>query len=131
MIIIAGSGMCEGGRILHHLKNNIENQSSIILITGYQAENTLGRKLVEGISPVKIFGREYQVKAQVVILNELSAHADQKDLLRYVDNTKNLKHLFLVHTEAPEAEVFAQLVKETQPLITVDIPRFGQEFTDS
>ena len=128
LIVIAGSGMAEGGRILHHLKNNIGNQNSIILITGYQAENTLGRKIVEGVSPVKIFGQEYDVKAKIIILNELSAHADQKDLLNYVESMKGLNKIFLVHGEMPEALAFKEVVQKTHPSVSIDIPSFGQEF---
>ena len=127
-IVIAGSGMCEGGRILHHLKNNIGNPNSIVLITGYQAENTLGRKLVEGISPVKIFGREYAPKAKIITLNELSAHADQKDLLNYIRYINGLKNVFLVHTEIPQALVFKNLTQKELPLLKVDIPGQGEEF---
>ncbi len=128
LMIIAGSGMCEGGRILHHLKNNIENANNIILITGYQGQNTLGRKIQEGISPVKIYGQEYAVKAKVITLDELSAHADQKDLLKYVDSIKQLKNLFLVHTEMPEATAFKALVQEKYPSLKINIPSFGEEF---
>ena len=128
LIVIAGSGMCEGGRILHHLKNNIENPNSTILITGYQGEYTLGRKILEGVSPVKIFGQDYQVKAKVVVLNELSAHADQKDLLTYVRHVKGLENLFLVHTEMSEAAAFKAIVQETYPALKVEIPAMGQEF---
>jgi metallo-beta-lactamase family protein len=127
-IIIASSGMAEGGRILHHLKNNIGNPNNVVLITGYQAENTLGRKIQEGITPVKILGEFYPVKAKVITLNELSAHADQKDLLTYVDRAKELKNLFLVHTEVPQAQVFQNLVKQSYPFLTVDIPVMGQTF---
>src|SRR3989344_5756093 len=105
-VVIAGSGMMEGGRILHHLKNNIEDENSMILITGYQAESTLGRRILEGVSPVRIFGRQYHVKSKVHTLNELSAHADQRGLLDYIGNTKGLKKLFLVHTETREEEAF-------------------------
>lgn len=127
-IIIAGSGMCEGGRVLHHLKNNIQDPNNIILITGYQAENTLGRKIQDGISPVKIYGIEYQVKAKVVVLNELSAHADQKDLLNYVLHISGLKNLFLIHTELLQAEAFKELAQKEFPSLKIDIPSMSQEF---
>jgi len=127
-IIIAGSGMVEGGRVLHHLKNNISNPNNTVLITGYQAENTLGRRIQEGITPVKIFGENYSVKAKVITLDELSAHADQKDLLSYISNTKELKNLFLVHNEMPQAQVFQSLVKQLYPFMTVNIPAMGQDF---
>ncbi|OGZ73448.1 MAG: hypothetical protein A2908_04205 [Candidatus Staskawiczbacteria bacterium RIFCSPLOWO2_01_FULL_38_12b] len=128
LIIIAGSGMCEGGRILHHLKNNIEDPNNIILITGYQAQNTLGRRLQEGVSPVKIYGQEYAPKAKVITLDELSAHADQKDLLSYVEHIKELKSVFLVHTEMPEAMAFKGLVQKEFPLLKVEIPSLGGEY---
>ena len=81
-VVISASGMCEAGRILHHLKNNIENPRNTILITGYQAEHTLGRKIVEKQREVPIFGDPMRLRAEVVKLNELSGHADQRELLR-------------------------------------------------
>ena len=125
-IIIAGSGMSEGGRILHHLKNNIGNTANIVLITGYQAKDTLGRKILENISPVRIYGKLYDVRAKVMTLNELSAHADQNDLMDYVKNIKGLKNLFLVHTEMTQAEPFADLARKSFPEISVSIPEFSQ-----
>jgi len=127
-IVIAGSGMCEGGRILHHLKNNIQDPNNIILITGYQAQNTLGRKIIEGINPVKIFGQPYSVKAKVKILNELSAHADQKDLLSYVRHIQGLKNVFLIHGEIKESSAFKELVNRELPEIVVNIPSHGEQF---
>jgi len=127
-IVIAGSGMAEGGRILHHLKNSISNPNNIVLITGYQAENTLGRKIQEGITPIKIFGEIYPVKAKIITLDELSAHADQKDLLSYIGRVKGLKNLFLVHTEILQAQVFKNLVKQSYQFLAVNIPEMGQSF---
>ncbi len=128
MMIICASGMCEGGRVLHHLKNNIENPQNIILITGYQAEDTLGRKIQDGISPVKIYGKEYKIRAQVKTLHEFSAHADQNDLSSYIAHVKNLQRLFLVHTELPQATVFKELMEKSYPLLPVEIPTMGQSF---
>ena len=127
-MVIAGSGMCEGGRILHHLKNNIQDENTVILITGYQGENTLGRKIIEGISPVKIFGVPYSVKAKVKILNELSAHADQKDLLTYMRHIQGLKKVFLVHGETKESSVLKELAEREIPGLDVQIPAFHAEF---
>lgn len=127
-MIIAGSGMAEGGRVLHHLKNNIDNPNNIVLITGYQAENTLGRRIQEGVSPIKIFGENYAVKAKIITLDELSAHADQKDLLSYIGRIKGLKNLFLVHSELSQAQVFQNLIKQSYPFLMVDIPTMGQIF---
>lgn len=127
-LIIAGGGMCEGGRILHHLKNNIGDSNSIILITGYQGTNTLGRKLVDGKSPVRIFGVEYEVRAQVKILNELSAHADQKDLLEYIGHIQGLKNVFLVHGEVKESTALQEVINQKLPNISVKIPAVGDSF---
>jgi metallo-beta-lactamase family protein len=128
LIVISASGMCEGGRVLHHLKNNIGNANNIILLAGYQAENTLGRRLKDGQKVVKIFGEDYHVKAKVLCLDELSAHADQNGLLNYVKNCKDLKNLFLVHGEQDALSVFSQKVKEEFPNLPVNIPASGQSF---
>lgn len=125
-IIISASGMAEGGRILHHLKNNIENENNTILIAGYQAENTLGRRIRDGISPVKIYGELYNVKAKVITLNEFSAHADQKELLDYIKSLNGLEKVFLVHAEMPQAEPFAKVLKDALPGLSVEIPQQGQ-----
>lgn len=112
MIIIAASGMCEHGRILHHLKNNIENKKTVILIVGYQAENTLGRKLVEGAGEVSIFGDTYRVGAEVYVMDAFSAHADRSDLLDYISRVKELKRIFLVHGEQKQLESFSGALAE-------------------
>ncbi|MDP2642217.1 MAG: MBL fold metallo-hydrolase [Candidatus Peregrinibacteria bacterium] len=112
MIIIAASGMCEHGRILHHLKNNIENKKNVILIVGYQAENTLGRKLVEGMGEVNIFGDTYKVGAEVYVMDAFSAHADRSDLLDYIGRIKQLKKIFLVHGEQKQLDAFSSSLKE-------------------
>ena len=99
-VVISASGMCEAGRILHHLKNNIENPRNTILITGYQAEHTLGRKIVEKQREVPIFGDPMRLRAEVVKLNELSGHADQRELLTWLrPAVQGLKKIFLVHGE--------------------------------
>lgn len=100
-IIISASGMAENGRILHHLKNNIENPQNTIAIVGYMAENTLGRKLVEKHKEVKIFGKMYKVNAQISTLNAFSGHADYREILNWIQsyNLKKLKKIFLVHGE--------------------------------
>lgn len=100
-VIISASGMAEVGRILHHLKNNIENPANIIAIVGFMAEHTLGRRLVDGFKEVKIFGKRYQVNAEVKVLNAFSAHADYKEIKKWVKkyDLKKLKKIFLVHGE--------------------------------
>ena len=107
-MIIASSGMAEAGRILHHLANNIEDENNIILIVGYCAENTLGRKLVEKQPVVKIFGDEYNLKAEVIVMNSLSAHADSNELISYLNqfDKSRLQNLFLVHGEYDQQLIF-------------------------
>lgn len=128
LIIIASSGMLEGGRILHHLKNNIGNPKSTILLTGYQAENTLGRKLQSGEKKVRIYGELFEVRAQILSLDELSAHADQTGLLNYILALKGLKKLFLVHTENQSANIFSKLIQEQRPDLEIIIPELGSSF---
>lgn len=105
-VIIAASGMCEGGRVLHHLANNIEDSRNTVLIVGFQAEHTLGRRLVEGAAEVKIFGDLYKRRAEVAVLNSFSAHAGQDELVSFVGtmDRKRLKDIFLVHGELSQAE---------------------------
>lgn len=104
-IIISASGMCEAGRILHHLRNNIESARNTIAIVGYQAANTLGSKLVNRADEVKIFGESFQRRAEVEVLNAYSAHADRNDLIRYIEHAgKKLRQVFLVHGEPEQQE---------------------------
>ncbi len=119
MIIISASGMCEHGRILHHLKNNIEDERNIILIVGYQAKNTLGRKLVEKQETVNIFGKPYERKSEVVVLNEFSAHADRKDLIYFVEKVSP-ERIFLVHGEEDQMEPLGLTLQEMG--YNVDMP---------
>ncbi|MBI5421220.1 MAG: MBL fold metallo-hydrolase [Parcubacteria group bacterium] len=128
LMVISASGMSEGGRVLHHLKHGISNPNNIVLITGYQAEDTLGRKIKDGISPVMILGESHEVRAQIKVLDELSAHADQSGLLSYLAHTKGVRHLFLVHTEMPQATTFKQVVDGLYPALSTTIPASGQMF---
>ena len=107
-IIISASGMAEAGRILHHLKNNIENPNHLILFVGYAAPHTLARKLMDGEKEVKIFGEEYKVRCQIRKMDYFSAHADQNELLSYLTllPPKKLKHIFLVHGDDEQALPF-------------------------
>jgi len=98
-IIIAGSGMCTGGRIRHHLKNNIWRSQCHIVIVGYQAAGTLGRRLVEGADEVRLWGDSYRVRAQRHTIGGLSAHADQEDLVGWYSSFKNRPPVYLVHGE--------------------------------
>lgn len=105
-IIISASGMAENGRILHHLRNNVENPANTIVVVGFMAEHTLGRKLVEKSAEVKIFGKLYPLNAEVKSLNSFSAHADYQEICQWVAgyDLKRLKTIFLVHGENPALE---------------------------
>ncbi len=110
--ILSASGMCEAGRILHHLRNTIENPRNTIMITGFQAENTLGRKIVDKWPEVPIFGEPMRVRAEVVKLTELSGHADQAELLAWMrPMVKTLKRVFLVHGEPAQAAALAKAIE--------------------
>ncbi len=113
MIIISASGMAETGRILHHLKNNIENPRNTILIVGWQAPYTLGRRLADREEQVKIFGEVYQRRAEVVTIGGLSAHAGQTFLVEYAQATKDtLRQVWLVHGEKNQAETLMAKLAE-------------------
>lgn len=127
-IIISASGMCEFGRIRHHLSNNIQDDQNLVLIVGYQAENTLGRKLVEGESPVNIFGDPHIVRSEVVTFNAFSGHADQRELLEFAAEVGNPKGTFLVHGEHEGQKVLAEKLTELDNMqdAEVFIPKPGQ-----
>lgn len=110
MIIVSSSGMCEAGRILHHLKNNIEDPRNTIIIVGYMAAHTLGRRIAERRQEVKIFGQPYELRAQVKILNTFSAHADYNEILEYVGklDSGKLQKVFLVHGEDDALESLSE-----------------------
>lgn len=128
-IIISASGMCESGRILHHLKNNIENPKNTILVVGFMAKDTLGRKIVEHKEKVKIFGEEYTLRAQVEIIDAFSAHADRGELLEYVNHTKDsLKGVFVVHGEEEQSQALADGIKDLG-IQNVIVPDLGEEVT--
>jgi metallo-beta-lactamase family protein len=130
MMIISSSGMCEGGRILHHLRNNIEDPRNTIMITGYNAEHTLGRRIVERDPKVKIFGESFKLKAEVVVLNSLSAHADRNELLDYHRrfNPARLRHSFLVHGDIDQAQKLGMAMEDELGLKQVSIPSPGDSF---
>jgi len=117
-IIISASGMCEFGRIRHHLKNNIDNPKNTIAIVGYQAKDTLGRKLLDGVKEVNILDAHLKVRAQIVVFNSLSAHADQYNLIEFIKKAGDFKKLFLVHGEAQSKNILSGKLKGS---ITADI----------
>lgn len=111
-IVVAGSGMSEGGRILHHEKRYLPDPKSTLLVIGYQVSGTLGRRLLDGAQEVKIFGEEVMVRAQVKAIGGYSAHADQAGLLKWMKQTKNVKKVFVVQGEAGPASALAQKIKD-------------------
>lgn len=127
-IIIAASGMCEAGRIKHHLKHNLWRAESSIVFVGYQAENTLGRKIRDGEKLVKIFGEEINVLAQIFELEGFSGHADKNGLLKWVKGfTKKPKKIFIVHGEADAKAEFAKTI-ENEFSIDCIVPYFAQVY---
>jgi len=125
MVIIAGSGMCESGRILHHLKNNIEDSRNTVLIVGYMAKDTLGKRIVDKTRIVRIFGVECELNAEVVVMNSLSGHADQFELVEFVTACLPLKHIFLVHGDEDQAQALSDTLSALG--LNVSIPAKGDE----
>ena len=121
--------MCEVGRIKHHLKHHLWDPNSTILFVGYQAQGTLGRRLVEGEKKVKIFGEEIAVNARIEYIEGYSGHADQEWLLNFIYSfiTKP-KHIFLVHGELEGQEILKEKIIETAG-VPVTIPSYGQTYT--
>jgi metallo-beta-lactamase family protein len=128
VIIIAGSGMCNGGRIRHHLKYNLWRHNAHIIIAGFQAEGTLGRTLVDGKKKyLKILGYEVNVAAKIHTLGALSAHADQSQLLKWADNFKNRPRLYLIHGEKSAALSLQTCFHRAG--WNAEIPRVGERIT--
>ena len=128
-IIISASGMCDVGRIKHHLKHNLWNPTSTILFVGYQAPGTLGRQIVDGAKSVRIFGEEIAVNARVEYIEGYSGHADQEWLLNFVYSFHNQpKHIFLVHGEPDSQDVLKGKIEESTGT-PVTIPNFGESFS--
>jgi len=127
-IIISASGMAEAGRVLHHLRNNVGDPRNTVLITGFQAENTLGRKLLDGQKEVNIFGEPVRVRAEVLKINELSGHADQQELIAWMEPlVRSVKHVFLVHGEYAQQQALAAAIQERYN-VNVTIPDRGESF---
>lgn len=127
-VVISASGMCEAGRILHHLRNSIEDGRNTILITGFMAENTLGRKIVDRLPEVPIFGELMRLRAEVVRINELSGHADQQELLDWIAPVaRKIKTIFLVHGEPAQQNALAKAIQRVYGA-EVKIPERGDSF---
>lgn len=127
-IIISASGMAEGGRVLHHLRRNIGDPKTTVLFVGFQAENTLGRKILEGERVVRIFGEEHEVRAKIEVINAYSAHADEGELLEFIERIPNRPdRAFVVHGEIHAAEAVAAALRRLG-IREVSIPARGDEF---
>jgi metallo-beta-lactamase family protein len=126
LMIIAGSGMCEAGRILHHLRNAVEDQKNTVLIIGFQAQHTLGRRIAERQPSVRIFGVERSLEAEVVVMDAFSAHADRDDLLDFVERCRGqLRRTFLVHGEEDQSEAFGKRLAD-MGIADVHTPLLGE-----
>ncbi len=123
-IIMAGSGMCTGGRIRHHLKHNIWDKKNSIVFVGYAARGTLARRIIDGAKRVRIFGEEFPVNADIYTIGGFSAHADQAELLAWHKETGNPATTYLVHGEEPSMRAFSKLLTHTK----VVMPRLGDRF---
>jgi metallo-beta-lactamase family protein len=127
-VVISASGMCEAGRILHHLRNNIEDPRNTVLITGFQAEHTLGRKILEKQIEVPIFGEPVRLRAEVVSLDELSGHADQRELIEWMRPiAPDLKKAFLVHGEPAQGAALAKVIEREYGIEAIQ-PSRGDSF---
>ena len=129
-LIIAGSGMANGGRVLHHLKHNLERPECHVVIVGFQAPGTLGRQLVDRASEVRIHGQRVRCLAQVHTLGGLSAHGDQADLLRWYDSFAGHPPVYLVHGEVPSSEALAEKLREHGAAATVARPGLKIDLAD-
>jgi len=127
-IIISASGMCEAGRVLHHLRHHIADPRATVLFVGYQAENTLGRKLVDGEPRVRIFGEEFEVKARIERIDGYSAHADEEELLAFIGAIpQKPRQVFVVHGEPDAAQAMTEGLRGLG-IQNVTIPERGQTF---
>ncbi|WP_200763305.1 MBL fold metallo-hydrolase RNA specificity domain-containing protein [Nitrosophilus alvini] len=111
-IIIAGSGMCNGGRILHHMKHRLWNPKNSLIFVGYQVHGTLGRRIIEGTKMIEIYGEKIKVASKVYTINGFSAHADQNELIEWIESFKRLGHIFLIHGEKEKQEIFKKAIEK-------------------
>jgi len=124
-IVIAGSGMMTGGRIKHHLKHNLWREGASLVIVGFQARGSTGRRIIEGTKFVKIFGQNVAVKARVFTIGGFSAHADQNDLLGWVGHFESNPQVFVVHGEATASQTLARQIEKRFNL-KVHVPRWRE-----
>ena len=111
-IIIAGSGMCTGGRILHHFKHRLWDDRNSVIFVGYQVEGTQGRQMIDGAESIQLYHETIKVNAQIHMINGFSAHADQSDLLAWMAEFEKLDKVFLIHGEPRQQAIFKQIIEE-------------------
>jgi len=129
-VIISASGMCDAGRIKYHLQHNLSRRECSVIITGFQAAGTLGRRLVDGARRVRLFGREVPVRADIFTIGGLSAHADQASLLAWLGNfVKPPQRCFVVHGEAATTAAFASAIGDRLHWRDVVVPQYAETFT--
>lgn len=130
MVIISASGMCESGRILHHLANNVSNPKNTVLMVGYQAPDTLGRRILDRQPEIKIFGEMFPLKAEIVEMHSFSAHADHDDLVEFAGSfdRNRLKHIFMVHGETDEQTALGRSLAEIG-FSNIIAPKKGESFS--
>ena len=127
IIVLSASGMCEGGRVLHHLRHGLADPRNLVMFVGFQAEGTLGRRIVDGAEVVSIFGEPIRSRAEIVKLEGFSAHADQAEMLDWVGRLNPLpKHIYLVHGEFEAAAVLAEKLTERFG-VDAHIPVLGEQ----
>jgi len=127
VMVIAGSGMCTGGRVKHHLVTNIPRRESTILFVGYQAIGTLGRQIVDGAKEIRILGQHYQVRARIAQIHGFSSHADRNELFRWLSELKRApRRVFVVHGEPEAAENFGEFLREKKGW-DISVPEYGAE----
>jgi metallo-beta-lactamase family protein len=128
-MVISASGMAETGRILHHLKNTVENDRNMVLMVGYCAPHTLGRRIIEREPKIRIFGDNYRLESEVVVFNSLSAHADSKEMLAYYDHFDRgrMQNVFLVHGDRDQQDAFKEKLHGAG-FRDVEIPARGDEY---
>ena len=128
-IILAASGMCEGGRIRHHLKNNLHRRDSTILFVGFQAQGSLGRVILDGADTVRISGSDIRVRAQIRQIDSYSAHADQSELLDWIEERQPISgSLFLTHGESAAIEELRRLLQQRRPELSIRVPEIGETY---
>ena len=129
-VIISASGMCEAGRIRHHLKNHIGDPQNLVLFIGYCAEHTLGAQILSGQNPVNIFGEPHAVRARIASIDAFSGHADKNELRHYVEQlTGPIRKIFVVHGEESQALAFADTLRAIKPKAEVLVPRYKESAT--